>query len=85
MSTNRKLSEMTTEELEAAAQEARAEIEKLRHEDRATSCRGRLAPPNFREQPRSRRRHPRDCVAIFSSVAEPTRLVTPQVTHGLCC
>jgi hypothetical protein len=30
----RKLSEMTTEELEAAAQEARVEIEKLREEDR---------------------------------------------------
>jgi hypothetical protein len=30
----RKLSEMTTEELEAAAQEAREEIEKLREEDR---------------------------------------------------
>jgi hypothetical protein len=34
-SQNRKLSEMTDEELEAAAQEAREEIEKLRHEDRA--------------------------------------------------
>jgi Protein of unknown function (DUF2786) len=33
-SQNRKLSEMTTEELEAAAQEAREELEKLRHEDR---------------------------------------------------
>jgi len=32
---HRKLSEMTTEELEAAAQEAREEIERLRHEDRA--------------------------------------------------
>jgi hypothetical protein len=31
----RKLSEMSDEELEAAAREAREEIESLRHEDRA--------------------------------------------------
>ena len=32
---NRKLSEMTTEELETAAQEAREELEKMTEEERA--------------------------------------------------